>query len=121
MLILTCYLFRFVILINHNQSISLFKEINNDEQLLQSYYSYLIFLYNQNIVKKYENLNIDKLAEHFMNAIRNDKLASYAKLLRKNAEKNSQWNILLNKIKFLYFAGNDINILNGIDDNDISL
>ena len=81
------------------------------------YYSYLIFLYTKHIDDHIEikDISTEKLAEHFMNAIKCDKTSKYAKLLRKNAEKNSQWNLLLNKIKFLYFAANDLNLSNLID------
>ncbi len=95
-------------------------EIDTDEQLLHCYFSYLIFLYSKKSKddREFESLNVDKLAEHFMNAIRVDKTSKYAKLLRKNAEKCPKWNLLLNKIKFFYFAGNDIN-LNNLDDIDM--
>ena len=61
------------------------------------------------------DLSIDRLAEHFMNAIKNDKKSKYAKLLRKNAEKNSNWNLLLNKINFFYSTVNEIDFDNLVD------
>ncbi len=94
----------------------MFSEIK-DEQLLKCYFSYLIFLHTQTIglnVNK-GDLSIDKLAEHFINAIKNDKKSKYAKLLSKNAEKNSNWILLLNKIKFFYITANEINFDNLVE------
>ena len=88
-----------------------------DEQMLKCYFSYLIFLYTKNMDHDVNNrdLSIDRLAEHFMNAIKNDKKSKYAKLLRKNAEKNSNWNLLLNKINFFYSTVNEIDFDNLVD------